>query len=99
MELDISWDPVKAQINLAKHGVSFTQAATSMLDPLALTTFDVTHSDTEERWFTLGQSRDGLLLAISHTYQVGGPARAKVRLISARNATRRERDQYQNLPQ
>ncbi len=60
---------------------------------------DVTHSDTEDRWFTLGLSRDGLLLAISHTYQVSGPASARVRLISARNATRRERDQYQNLPQ
>lgn len=99
MELNISWDPVKAQINLAKHGVSFTQAATSMLDPLALTVFDVVHSDTEERWFTLGLSRDGLLLAIAHTYQVTGPASANVRLISARTATRRERDQYQNLPQ
>ncbi len=99
MELDISWDPVKAQANLAKHSVSFTRAATALLDPLALTIFDAAHSETEERWFTLGLTRDGLLLAISHTYQVSGPASAKVRLISARIATRRERDQYQNLPQ
>ena len=99
MELDISWDPVKAQANLTKHAVSFTQAATAMLDPLALSTFDAAHSDTEERWFTLGLSRDDLLLVIAHTYHVSGPASAKVRLISARTATRRERDQYQNLPQ
>lgn len=64
-----------------------------------LITFDVTHGDTEERWFTRGLSRDGLLLAISHTYPVSGPGSAKVPLISARNANHRERDQHQNLPQ
>lgn len=68
MELDITWDPVKAQSNFAKHGVSFTQAASVLLDPLALTVFDADHSENEERWFTLGQARDGTLLAVSHTY-------------------------------
>ena len=38
-----------------KHGVAFTEAATMLLDPLALTVFDAAHSETEERWFTLGQ--------------------------------------------
>lgn len=98
MELDISWDPLKAQSNLAKHGVSFAQAASVLLDPLALTVFDATHSETEERWFTLGQSTQGTLLAIAHTYQVTGPSRAAVRIISARTATRREREHYQNPP-
>ena len=73
MELDITWDPVKAQTNLSKHGVSFTQAASVLLDPLALTVFDAAHSDQEERWFTLGQALDGTLLAIAHTYQSTGP--------------------------
>lgn len=50
--LDILWDDAKAQSNLAKHGVTFAQAATVMLDPLALTVFDTVHSETEERWFT-----------------------------------------------
>ena len=98
MELDITWDPVKAQTNLSKHGVSFTQAASVLLDPLALTVFDAAHSDQEERWFTLGQALDGTLLAIAHTYQSTGPDTATVRLISARAATRREREQYQNEP-
>jgi uncharacterized protein len=56
-QLDVAWDPAKAQPNLAKHGVSFDQAATVLLDPLALTVFDAEHSQHEERWFTLGTSR------------------------------------------
>lgn len=96
--LDIIWNDTKAQSNLVKHGVTFAQAATVMLDPLALTVFDEAHSDAEERWFTLGQSNEGQLLAVAHTYQMLDATSARVRLISAREATRRERQQYENKP-
>jgi uncharacterized DUF497 family protein len=96
--LDIVWDDVKAQTNLAKHGVTFAQAATVMLDPLAMTVYDEAHSETEERWFTLGQSSEGRLLAIAHTYHMLNANTARIRLISAREATRRERQQYENEP-
>jgi uncharacterized DUF497 family protein len=96
--LDIVWDDAKAQSNLVKHGVAFAQAATVMLDPLALTVFDEAHSETEERWFTLGQSSEGRLLAIAHTYQALDANMARIRLISAREATRQERQQYENEP-
>lgn len=46
----------------------FDQAASVLLDPLALTVFDAEHSQDEERWFTLGMSSTGKLLALSHTY-------------------------------
>jgi len=69
-----------------------------MLDPLALTVFDEAHSDTEERWSTLGQTSEGRLLAVSHTYQLLDADTARIRLISAREATRRERQQYENEP-
>lgn len=92
---DIVWDDVKAQSNLLKHGVSFAQAATVMLDPLALTVLDAAHSETEERWFTLGQTSEGRLLAVAHTYQILDTDIARVRLISAREATRQERQQYE----
>ena len=96
--LDVTWDGAKAQSNLAKHGVAFAQAATVMLDPLALTVFDEAHSETEERWFTLGQTSEGKLLAVAHTYQTLDANTAKIRLISAREATRQERLQYENEP-
>lgn len=98
LQLDTTWDPDKAQTNTVKHGVTFVQAATVLLDPLALTVFDAAHSASEERWFTLGLSSDGKLLAVSHTYQHTGPIHVSVRIISAREATRRERQQYENEP-
>jgi uncharacterized DUF497 family protein len=97
-ELDVTWDAAKAQANITKHGVTFAQAATVLLDPLALTVFDADHSETEDRWFTLGMSSDGKLLAVAHTYQPSGPDRMRVRIISAREAKRRERKQYENEP-
>lgn len=78
--------------------MTFAQAATMLLDPLALTVFDAAHSDGEDRWFTLGMSEGGRLLAVSHTYEPSNATRAQVRLISAREATRRERMQYENEP-
>jgi hypothetical protein len=95
---DVTWDALKAEANIAKHGVTFAEASTVLLDPLAVTVFDAAHSQEEERWFTLGTSSDGKLLAIAHTYQDSGAAPAKVRIISARPATRRERQQYENEP-
>lgn len=94
--IDVTWDAAKAQLNIAKHGVTFAQAATVLVDPLALTVFDAVHSKYEERWFTLGVASDGKLLAVAHTYQPTGPASVQVRIISARAATRREREQYEN---
>ncbi len=64
IQLNIAWDLVKAQSNTAKHGVTFIQAATVLLDALALTTFDAAHSGFEERWFTLGIASDGKLLPV-----------------------------------
>ena len=98
LQLDITWDPIKAQSNITKHGVTFMQASSVLLDALALTVFDAEHSDLEERWFTLGTSSDGKLLAVSHTYQSAEPYQVRVRIISARQATKSERQQYANEP-
>lgn len=69
-----------------------------VLDPLAVTIFDAAHSEHEERWFTLGLSSEGKLLAVAHTYQSTDTELLRVRIISARQATRREREQYENEP-
>jgi len=98
MEFDFEWDPTKAASNLLKHGVAFEQAATVLLDALALTVFDAAHSESEERWFTLGMSSQGRLLAVAHTFTATGANSARVRLISAREATRAERRQYEDEP-
>lgn len=63
-----------------------------------MTVFDAEHSDFEERWFTLGLCSERKLLAVSHTYTATGSDTARVRIISAREATRGERRQYENEP-
>ena len=95
---DFEWDAVKALANTRKHGVTFDQAATVFLDALALTVFDTEHSQQEERWFTLGFDASGVLLAVAHTFEATTPARIRVRLISVRPATKRERQFYEDEP-
>lgn len=65
------------------------------LDPNALSLLDEQHSEEEERWLTLGLDQTGTLLVISHTYHEDAENSARVRLISARKATKNETKQYQ----
>ncbi|MCY4075013.1 MAG: BrnT family toxin [Acidobacteria bacterium] len=95
-EYRFDWDPVKAQRNLRKHGIAFALAATVFNDPTAVSTPDHDHSDTEERWVTLGRARNGTLLVINHTHRDAGVDVAAVRIISARRPTRHERRQYES---
>jgi uncharacterized protein len=95
---EITCDPAKAKSNYAKHGVTFVEAASVLLDPLSLTVFDASHSEFEDRWFTLGISTNRNLLAVSHTYDATEAGIIRVRVISARLATRREREQYEHKP-
>jgi uncharacterized DUF497 family protein len=92
---NFEWDPMKAFSNLSKHGVSFDHAATVFLDADALTVYDEANSLTEERWFTLGFDMAGNLLAVAHTYQILEGA-IRIRIISARKATKRERQAYED---
>ncbi len=95
---DFEWDAAKALANVAKHGVTFDQAAAVFLDALALTVYDESHSQSEERWFTIGHDASGILLAVAHTYQATSSASARVRIISARQATKREQRFYEDEP-
>lgn len=89
------WDPQKARENAAKHGVTFELAATVFCDPLALSVYDEEHSASEERWVTLGLAGNARLLVVVHTF-VETDAGTTVRIISAREATRGERQDYDN---
>jgi len=86
------WDPAKAAANLLQHGVSFEEAATVFLDPLAKIHDDPDHSATERRDIIVGHSVQGRLLVVSFTDRG-----SKIRLISARPATRHERHDYEEI--
>jgi uncharacterized DUF497 family protein len=88
--LTIEWDDKKATQNLQKHGVSFEEAATVFSDPLSLTIDDPLHSDQEDRFVILGQSSQQRLLVVVHAEHED-----TIRIISARQATPRERANYE----
>lgn len=89
MSLEFEWDRRKAALNNRKHGVSFEEAATAFGDPRSLTVPDPEHSRDEDRFVLLGVSYQGRLLVVVHTERGDN-----LRIISARRATKRERQQY-----
>ena len=95
---DFEWDVQKANANLKKHGVTFEQAASVFLDALSLTVFDEAHSEYQERWFTMGHTVGGVLLAVAHTYQATSSTNTGIRIISARLATKQEQRVYADRP-
>lgn len=90
MSLRVEWDPLKAEANEAKHGVTFSEAASVFADPLSVTLPDPDHSADEERLLLLGQSGSGRFLIVSLTER-----EMTVRIISARAMTRKERRTYE----
>lgn len=90
MPLNFEWDQAKASANLRKHSVSFEEAATLFADELSLTIPDPDHSQVENRFVVLGTSYRGKMLIVVHTERGDS-----IRIISARPASRRERQQYE----
>lgn len=88
--MEFEWEPNKAARNLIKLGIAFVDAATVFGDPLAVTFSDPDHSTEEDRFLTFGHSTEGDLLVVSHTDRED-----RTRIISAREATRKERRLYE----
>ena len=84
------WDQAKAIANLRKHGVSFDEATEAFGDPLSLTMPDPNHAAREQRFLVLGLSQSGRLLVVSYAERG-----VRTRLISARLASRSERQRYE----
>jgi uncharacterized DUF497 family protein len=85
------WDPRKSALNQRKHGVSFDEARTAFGDEHGLLLDDPDHSGTEERFILLGLSAALRVLVVVHSYREDEDT---IRIISARKATRHEREQY-----
>jgi hypothetical protein len=88
------WDPAKAAANAKTHGVSFEEAVTVFQDPLAKVHADPDHSEAERREILIGHSVRARVLLVAFTDR-----RGKIRLISARKVTRRERREYEESQQ
>jgi hypothetical protein len=87
---EFEWNPAKAETNLRKHDVSFEEGVTVFADPLSLNMPDPLHSAEEERFLVLGMSIRQRLLVVAYAERG-----RRTRIISARKATRRERNDYE----
>lgn len=86
--MEYEWDQAKARSNREKHGISFPDTVAVFEDEFALTIPD-DHAN-EERFVTIGEDAFGRVLVVVYTYR----GEEKIRIISARLATRRERRMY-----
>jgi len=90
MSIEFEWDQNKASSNFTKHGVSFDEAKSVFADPLYVDLHDPDHSYNEHRYIIVGQSHNNRLLLVAYAERGN-----TIRLISAREATRRERKVYE----
>jgi hypothetical protein len=87
----VEWDQGKAAANIERHGITFEEASAVFLDPLSSTIPDPDHSFDEDRFVTIGLDGIGRLLVVVHTERED-----TLRIISAREATPRERRTYES---
>jgi uncharacterized protein len=92
-DIRFEWDEKKHSANRRRHGTSFVEAQTVFTDDNGLLLDDPEHSEDEERFILLGLSSKLRLLVVCHTYRKD---EATIRIISARKASRSEKDQYWN---
>ena len=92
--MKFEWDKNKENLNIKKHGVTFEQASYVFADKYALNKYDDEHSQDEDRWVLLGKSLNETLLLVVHTFRDTDGVEF-VRIISARKATKLEKQVYQ----
>nr|VFJ58463.1 MAG: hypothetical protein BECKDK2373C_GA0170839_106520 [Candidatus Kentron sp. DK] len=95
IQYDFEWDRGKARRNRQKHHVSFEQGATVFRDPKSASLYDEEHSQTEDRWITLGISSDSGLLVVHHTFEEIDAGHIRIRIFSCRKANHGEIRQYE----
>lgn len=93
-ELRFEWDEYKARGNEQQHGISFEEAQAVFYDENARLMYDLEHSQEEDRYILLGISSSLRLLVVFHLYRKDDEL---VRIISARKATKQERQQYRDF--
>ncbi len=89
--IQFEWDPHKNEINKKKHGLSFETAREVFYDECAILFDDPDHSDTEERFLIIGSIQTAQICIVSHCYRDNDN---RIRIISARQATKSEQQAY-----
>lgn len=89
------WDKVKGELNKRKHGISFELTKRVFEDPCLVSWMDNRFDDyQEERWVTLGCIDGLMIIVVIHTFRSNDDGEETIRIISARKATKKEREAY-----
>jgi uncharacterized DUF497 family protein len=94
MNYNFEWDANKAKSNINKHDVSFEDSASVFRDKNMISLFDDEHSESEDRWITIGMNLYTKTLVVVHTYVSVDNENCNIRIISARRATKKEQQIY-----
>ena len=90
--MKFEWDENKNEINQRKHGISFNEVTSVFRDAFAIVFDDPDHSENEERFVIIGTSDKRGICLVSHCYRGQDQV---IRIISARKATKTERNIYE----
>ena len=95
LHIQFEWDIDKEKINIINHKMNFTDACHVFADVFQLNLYDPGHSDDEDRWIVIGEIPVMKIVVVVHTLKQGQEGYdSRVRIISARKATRKERENY-----
>ena len=95
LHIQFEWNIEKENINITRHKLNFTDASHVFADVFQLNLYDADHSDDEDRWVVIGEIPVMKIVVVVHTLAQGQHGEdSRVRIISARKATRKEREAY-----
>jgi uncharacterized DUF497 family protein len=95
--MEFTWNEEKNEENMQKHGVDFQEVQEIFDDPFHFSMMDTRFNYFEERWITIGRAKNGLTIVAGHLYLFDEKGTETVRLIIARKATRKEREDYEHI--
>ena len=97
MQYNFEWDKDKAISNRKKHSISFEESASIFKDSNMINLYDDEHSESEDRWISIGISTLGKIIVVSHTFIELSNVNYNIRIISARKANKQEIIQYRSI--
>ena len=95
--MHVEWDKAKNEENIKKHGISFKDAEDVFDDPFHISIMDKRFDYFEERWITIGSTKDRKIIVIGHLYYLKENGEEVMRIIMARKAIKKEREQYESI--
>jgi len=91
------WDEYKNKENIKRHGFSFEEAKDVFDDPFHISILDKRFDYFEERWITIGAAKERKIIVIGHLYYITEDGNEIIRIVTARKATKKEREEYEDI--